>query len=402
MKNSHLAYLGIALVFGLLLCLSQCTDTREQPDSRGSVFAPAGTCRQCHQAIVDSAQLSAHAFASFAMEGRELPGNFVADRNAFVYGNGSAIKIEKRNDGYYQVLYANKQQMEDHRFDLGFGGRHAFTWIYWQDDRAYELPVSWYKAVNNWGTSPGFSATQPNFTRLVGTDCFECHSSYIAHKKNTADAGDYFSSPGESEILEKGSMIYGLDCQRCHGPAAEHVAFQQQHPGDTMARQLVNIHKLGRQQQLDACAVCHSGNDKQKLRSRFGFGPGDLLGDYFLSVSSSGNKKPDVHGNQLGLLQQSKCFQGVSTITCGTCHDPHKQVSRNLAIYSQKCMGCHNEAANNFCTVATPSHELLKQNCIDCHMPVQASGAINYQITGSKEPLAYRLRTHKIAVYKDD
>jgi hypothetical protein len=41
----------------------------------------------------------------------------------------------------------------------------------------------------------------------------------------------------------------------------------------------------------------------------------------------------------------------------------------------------------------------LENNCIDCHMPVQASQAITFHLSGQKEKSAYRLRTHRIGIY---
>jgi hypothetical protein len=255
--------------------------------------------------------------------------------------------------------------------------------------------------VNNWGTSPGFSGTVPNFTRLIGMDCFECHSSYISHKKNSAAAGNYFTADAAVEAFEKNSLVAGIGCQRCHGPAAEHVNFHEQNPNIKTASFIVTNKTLNRQQQLDQCAVCHSGNDKRKLQSRFMFRPGDMLANYFLpSVVPDSTNHFDVHGNQFNLLKQSKCFLQSSSMTCSTCHDPHGNATLPVAVYSQKCMGCHTEAAGNFCTVKPLIGIALKDNCIDCHMPKEASGSISFQLSGNTASSSYLLRSHRIAVYK--
>ena len=399
-KNKKLLAIA-AVLFVFIVFLSQCINTPARPDPRGTAFAPEQTCRQCHQAVYDSAVTTAHFNASAAATTKNVLGNFTAGHNSFIYDSITNIVMEQRDSGLYQVLYKNNKETEARRFDLVFGIRHAQTALYWLDDRTFELPVSFYRAVNNWGTSPGFSATAPNFTRLIGMDCFECHSSYISHKKNSAAGGTYFAKEAAVETLEKNSLVLGIGCQRCHGPAAEHVYFHDQNPNIKTASFIVSNKTLNRQQQLDQCAVCHSGNDKRKLQSRFMFRPGDMLANYFLpAVVADSTNHFDVHGNQFNLLKQSQCFLQSSSMTCSTCHDPHGNATLPVAVYSQKCMGCHTEAAGNFCTVTPAAGIALKDNCIDCHMPKEASGSISFQLSGNTASSSYLLRSHRIAVYK--
>jgi hypothetical protein len=203
------------------------------------------------------------------------------------------------------------------------------------------------------------------------------------------------------ELLEKSSLVLGIGCQRCHGPAAAHVNFHQENPGIKTANYIVANKTLNRQQQLDNCAVCHSGNDKRKIQSRFMFRPGDTLANYFLpAVTADSTNHFDVHGNQFNLLRQSKCFLQSNSITCSTCHNPHNNANLPVAVYSQKCMDCHNQAAGNFCTVTPASGTALKDNCIDCHMPKQSSAAISFRVSGNPISSSYLLRSHRIAVYK--
>ncbi len=402
MKKSEKLFSLTALLFVFILFLSQCIHTSARPDPRGSAFAPAQTCRQCHQAIYDSALFTAHFKASAATSEKNLLGNFNSGHNSFIYDSSTKILMEKRDSGLYQVLYKNGRQTEAHRFDVSFGNKHAQTWLYWQGDHAWELPISYYTAVNDWATSPGFSAAVPNFTRLIGKDCFECHSSGISNKKYTDAAGDYFAPAEATERLEKNSLVLGIDCQRCHGPAALHVDYQLQHPAIKTAKYIIGNSSLSKQQQLDQCAVCHSGNDKIKLKSRFAFRPGDMLADFFMASSASSSNNFDVHGNQYNLLLQSKCFASGNSINCSSCHNPHNNAPQSMATYSVKCMECHKEASDNFCTVNATEGVSLKENCIDCHMPKQSSRAISFQLSGSNETSSYLLRNHHIAIYKTE
>ena len=92
---------------------------------------------------------------------------------------------------------------------------------------------------------------------------------------------------------------------------------------------------LPRERKLDVCGVCHSGNKSPMLRSTFGFVPGDTLANYKLPemVGAIDTGHLDVHGNQIQLLQSSKCFMG-SKLDCQTCHDTHQNQRGNLyAVY---------------------------------------------------------------------
>lgn len=400
MKKHKRVYALATLLFVVVFFLSQCMQSGPKPDPRGTAFAPAQTCRQCHQAMYDSALLTAHHSASAIANEKTLQGNFYAGQNGFTYDSATVIKMEKRDSGFYQVLYTNGKEIQARRFDIVFGNTHAQTSLYWQADIAYELPVSHYTNTG-WATSPGYSATKPDFSRLIGRDCFECHSSYVQNKTNSS-SGNYFSGAEANERLEPQSLIYGIDCQRCHGPAAQHVAYHEQNPGLTTGKYMLLQSSLNRQQQLDQCAVCHSGNDKRKLKSRFNFRPGEALADYFLPSSLPADGQHfDVHGNQYNLLQQSACFMQSSSMTCASCHNTHEPAKKSLAVYSNKCMACHTEAGNNFCTSKPPAGISLADNCIDCHMPKQVSGAISFSVSGGDGISAYLLRTHRIAIYPD-
>jgi hypothetical protein len=389
--KQHKKILGVLLLLGaFVLILAQCINPAKSNDPRGKGYAGATTCRECHQAVYDSFINTAHFKATAEANPQNILGHFHAGENFFSYSSNEKVVMQKRDSGYYQALVIKGKETAAYRFDILFGNRNAQTSVYWQGDQLYELPLSHYNASNTWGTSPGFPAAYPEFRRLVDADCFDCHSSNIV-QKNTPVNND--------PAYEKRTIIYGIDCERCHGPARRHVNYHQQHPGEKTAAWLVRNSNLTAQQKLDACAVCHSGNDKMKIQSRFAFRMGDTLGYFFMPFGGS-NASADVHGNQYALLTQSKCFN-INTMTCGTCHDPHKDAAQSLATYSQKCMNCHTEASKNFCSRYASLGQIIKTNCIDCHMPKKASNAISYQTQQSSVKEPYLLRTHTIGVYKD-
>ncbi|MDB5201038.1 MAG: hypothetical protein JWQ27_447 [Ferruginibacter sp.] len=384
-------FLGASILF-LARCLNHADAA---PDPRGKAYAGAITCRQCHQAIYDSFLNTAHFKASALALPKNIQGNFLPGKNSFAYNDSQRIDMLKRGDSYQQVFFIKGREQDAYKLDMVFGTRHAQTYLYLDNGQPYELPLSHYNAVNAWGTSPGFSASSPNFKRFIGAECFECHSSSLESKLNSTPAG-------VTQVIEKETLIYGIDCERCHGPASQHVAFHEANPDQKMAAFMVKNSTLGHQQKLDACAVCHSGNDQLKIDSRFRFKMGDDLGNFFMPQLIGGrSKEADVHGNQYMLMASSKCFIKSPEMTCGSCHSSHESATGNLKMYSQKCMSCHQPEANNFCPKYPELGEAIKQNCIDCHMPQQPSSAIGFQLAGTDTKSSYLLRTHKIAVYRD-
>src|SRR5690606_34482470 len=141
------------------------------------------------------------------------------------------------------------------------------------------------------------------FNRLIVSRCFECHSSYIEKqplKSKSLKTVDEF---------KKESLILGIDCERCHGPAAKHADFHLNNPSQKDAHYITAVRGLSRQQKLDMCAVCHSGNQQKLQKSTFSFLPGDVLSDfYYPDFSRPDISDFDVHGNQYQLLTASQCF----------------------------------------------------------------------------------------------
>ena len=205
------------------------------------------------------------------------------------------------------------------------------------------------------------------------------------------------------EVLDKNSLINGIDCERCHGPAINHVNYHQAYPDEKKAKYIVTASSLTRQQKLDACAVCHSGNDRVKEISTFNFKMGDTLANFFSPYATQRTGTDfDVHGNQYRLLAQSQCFLQSKTLDCSTCHNAHTDATKDLTFYSSKCISCHATTDHSSLKLDKVALSKLQTNCINCHMPEQPSKAITFQLAGSDSISAYLLRTHKIGIYGNE
>lgn len=392
----------LIVIVALTVLLTNCSNkSDEYIDPRGTDYAGSESCIQCHQTQYESSFHSSHFKATSPATKENILGHFSNDCNIFVYDKNTKLVMEERNDTLYQVLYKNGKEVEAHSFDVLFGTKHAQTSAFWKNHYTFELPVSYYKSLNSWATSPGYSAKEANFNRKVEKECYGCHSSNIASRYiNTSSDSITFMTMEVEDFMNKNTLVYGIDCERCHGPAKKHVQTHLKFPDLKKAQNMVSFKNLNRQQKIDACAICHSGNDKLKIKSRFQFKPGDNLLDYFRGVPGSNDSiHYDVHGNQLGLLAQSKCFKKSETMDCMTCHNPHANASTNLVSYSKICMSCHQGIQHNATTLKTMSGSLRPNNCVECHMPKKMSNAITFQASNSKQLSNYILRTHKIGIY---
>lgn len=354
-------------------------------------FAGSAVCAKCHASIFNDYEHTAHFLSSQLASSASIKGNFKKGQNSFVYDTGKVVFLEKKTDSFYQVYYHKDKEVVKRRFDIVIGsGTKGQTYLSWLNDHLIELPVSYFTQVHQWASSPGYPLSPIIFNRPVTTRCLECHSTY-------AQTINY--NPDVPPVFDSTRIILTVSCEKCHGPAAKHVAYELQHPEDKKAMFIVNPAKLNRQLQLDVCALCHAGGLQEKT-APFQFIAGKNLSDYFsISETAAKTGMMDVHGNQLGILSASQCFRVSKTMTCTTCHDPHKNERGNTAVFSQRCLSCHN---NQHKTIKGISNDVLVNNCIDCHMPMQESTSISFLMKKDKPPVNAKMRTHFIKVYDDE
>lgn len=380
-------YFNIVVVMCLLMIgtilFSRCFHgvPQETGDPRGEEYAAASTCISCHRQVDGSYVHNVHYKTSSA----ETP--VARQRDRFYFLDSSYIRVEHDGRTFRQSSFTDGIRTVSAPFEVGFGsGEKAETYGYWKENMLYQLPLTYYASMHTWANSPGFTPRHPRYDRVITSRCFECHASYV--KREIVRSGPL----SITETLDKSSIVYGIDCQRCHGPALRHVKFHQENPAVKTARYIVSIKSLSRQQQLDICAVCHSGNDQSEQRSLFEFTPGDTLSHFYYPDFGADDGEPDVHGKQLQLLRTSLCFQKTN-MTCTTCHDAHASQKDQLTVFASKCMDCHPHSTHTTVNVTSAG-------CIDCHMPLQTSKLIHFTAGRELKDIPYLIRTHKIAIYK--
>lgn len=386
-------FVSASLLLLLYLCVLFCSAFNEKATDKSSApvysdFMGNEACVSCHKEICESQSLTAHYHTSSPATTESIKGSFAPGKNGFVYNAFMQAEMDTADGVAYQTALVNGVAYQTQPFDITVGsGRKGQTYLYWNNNYLYQLPVSYFTALNTWCNSPGYPPGIIKFNRNINARCLECHGTYAS-----------ISSLHDTVTFNKTQIIYGIGCERCHGAASQHVAYEKAHPKDTSGMFILHIGRLARQQKLDLCALCHSGV-RTSIKPAFTYGAGDKLDDFLKSdTQADSHSMLDVHGNQYGLQESSKCFR-ISEMDCSSCHNTHLTERNDKALFSARCATCHNDIQHSFAT--STNAKAIKANCIDCHMPALPSSKITLLIEGKKETVPDYVTTHHITIYPD-
>ncbi|MEN9445518.1 MAG: hypothetical protein RL728_30 [Bacteroidota bacterium] len=360
-----------------------------QLTNEGNTLVGSRQCRNCHEDIFDSYLNTAHSKTSLPANRKTVKGSFKDGENNFIYSYYDGIVMKDLDSGLFQLNFLNRKFDKAYQFDIVIGsGTRGQSYLNWAHDRLLQLPISYYTTSNSWANSPGFPNDVAFFGRAIGSQCLGCHASFV----NTLPV-----AKGEIDRFDKNSIVFGVNCEKCHGPGGNHVDLLNKNPNAKGDLKIVNAKKLSQRQQLDACGICHSSISKD-LKPALGFRTGDTIYNTF-QFDTTHNL--DVHGNQYGLLKQSKCFINSTKMTCSSCHDVHKNERGDKKIFSLRCMGCHTKDKTNYKQMAPElSDDVIMSNCIDCHMPNKNSEILNVQLSLEAKHRPAVIRSHHIKIYK--
>lgn len=393
-NGNHLVIGGYFVAF--ILLVSTCDVKRSDTELSGVVhfsgeeFAGSERCTNCHPSITESHLKSPHFLTSQPGTIESVRGSFDSGRNFLELNERLKVVMEKTPSGLFQRALVNGTEVDRKSIDITIGsGRQGQTYLYWQDNSLFQLHASYHAPSGSWSNSPGYPTNQIDFNRNISARCLECHSTYFKTGKAVADV----------ETFDRNQVILGVDCERCHGPAGRHVNFHLEHPEENEARYVTNPARLTRKQKLDNCALCHSGI-RNNLMPSFSYTVGDDLDNFsFPTYGADSAATLDVHGNQYGLLTSSKCFR-MSEMDCSSCHNVHVKETKQLEVFSSRCMNCHQEGSDNFCKQPVVPGLVLSRNCIDCHMPALPSRQVFLQSSGNIKSTPFFVRTHLVGSYK--
>ena len=392
-------YVGAALLLPLASLSQSKGGCDGAGDLRRSCYLGDQVCTSCHKEQSLPYLHTAHHLTSSLPSKDSIPGSFEEPTNTLkiqepapaIGDPGLTYKMTAKDRHFFVTAITGfpgqfQTRMESMDIVIGSGVRGQ-SYLYWQGDALFELPVSYWSDGRQWINSPGYRNGPPNFQRAAIPRCMECNVSYLKPLSPDPAANRY----------DAATLVPGISCETCHGPGAAHATLEQTGPSRSKRNSaILNPAGFSRERQIDLCALCHSGAQQVALAPAFSYIPGTPLESYLHPVTVTQDTRPDVHANQVGLLKKSRCFIASNTMTCSTCHEVHAP-ERPAASYSAKCLSCH-KVEN--CKTAMRLGAKVKSNCIDCHMPLQQTQAIVSQ-TGDRI-IRTTMRTHWIRVYTDE
>ena len=367
-----------------VLALAGCGRWKPPPLTAGELVGDSA-CVSCHQEMSTFAA-TAHRRTSSPASPANIHGSFAAGENVLRTANPYLhYRMERREDGFYQtavVLSGVDSTVRSERFDVVVGsGRKGQSYLYWEGDRLFQLPVSYWVGLG-WVNSPAFPDGTAIFDRAVTPRCLECHATDVPAAPGAADSNRF--DPQRAAL--------GISCETCHGAGHEHVERIGSWLSRLRSTAIVSPADLSRERRVEGCALCHGGIG-ESLRPPFSYTPGAPLGEFLRLPVPIPGEPVDVHGNQVALLMRSPCFQG-SEMTCSTCHDVHRPQA-DLAEFSATCSSCHETGGD----IPADHGASMPGNCVDCHMPELPTSAIFTNASGGR--VRPSVRTHWIGIYPE-
>lgn len=149
------------------------------------------SCFACHKEQSSSYVHTSHHLTSQTASKESVLGSFRDGSNMLIIADPAKtasepsliFKMQIKDDAFYETAitgWGSIQHSRAERMDLVTGsGVRGQTYLYWQGDQLFELPVSYWTDGHRWINSPGYIDGTADFTRPVNPGCLECHATYI-------------------------------------------------------------------------------------------------------------------------------------------------------------------------------------------------------------------------------
>jgi hypothetical protein len=179
-------------------------------------------CLSCHTAKAGYLETAHHETSRWASSA-SIAGSFEEDERVLPTPNPYLhFRMEATERGFFQTAVTGPPgdvTERSERFDIVIGsGRKGQSYLYWQGDQLFQLPVSYWTELDSWINSPGYPTGAANFERGIEPRCLECHATHI---ESVPGAGD--PAGGPASRYDRATFLPSISCEACHGPGREHV-----------------------------------------------------------------------------------------------------------------------------------------------------------------------------------
>ena len=106
-------------------------------------FAGSAAFANWHENIYESNIHTAYYLDSRPAAREFIKGDFSRGKNKFVYNQWMEVVLEQKKDSFFQTAYINGAEYQSKPFGIVIGsGRKGQTYLYWDSNKLYQLPVS--------------------------------------------------------------------------------------------------------------------------------------------------------------------------------------------------------------------------------------------------------------------
>jgi tetratricopeptide (TPR) repeat protein len=347
-------------------------------------------CAECHAPRVKEFQGTRHFLALQLPNQVEFPHGFNGRTGSFSPPN-SPVRFDMALSPTPAITaslgsgHAKSKTTSPIAFVYGAGAGTDEVYFTRRGDKLFELPVVWLHPYDRWGAALFDPYGTGDPSRPLAPQCLECHTVWVDYHRGTLNEYGPFDP-----------LLLGVTCERCHGPAKAHVEHHRSHPDEKTPVDIVQPKSLSRERQMDLCAQCHT-NTVRHRRAPFSYRPGEPLDESFL-VLEMRYPEDDRVANQVRYLKESRCYQQSDSLTCVTCHDPHRPKSEDPRSSSETCLACHRP---DRCGARPRLPSDVQDRCVTCHMPRRYKLQVHFETADGEIVFPAPRYEHRIAIYPE-
>jgi tetratricopeptide (TPR) repeat protein len=346
-------------------------------------------CQACHAERVKEFKETRHYLACMPPNPSQMPAAFESGQDKLRTSNPDLhFKMVKEGGEYILQTIRTRPDAPPQTlssvisFVYGQGGTADQVYFGWRDNRLFELPVTRLLPQDAWGATKFDVHRDGDFSREVTPRCLECHNVWFKQ------------TPGTLNEYDRHDMLLGVTCEKCHGAGRNHVDWHQANPGAKAAKEIIHPGHLSRESLMAVCGQCHSNTAKYRAEP-FTYRPGEPLDNYFKTLNSQFPEDDHV-ANQDKYLRQSQCYEHSETMTCVTCHNPHRREEHATAARQATCLQCH---SSEKCTDRPQLPAEIRDNCIGCHMPLVNKIQVHFFTSQDAYVSPATRYEHRIGIY---